>query len=266
MGIPILQGRDFTAADNVGTAPMRFVVNQAFVEKYLANERPLEKSISVDMDPKGNPFGQIIGVVGDVKEGELTKEPVPTVYYVHAHLPYTVMVFVLRANSPLTLAGSARKAIQEVDAEEPIADVRTMEEVLGETLGRQRFSAVLLAGFSLTSVLLAAVGIYGVLAYSVSQRTREIGVRVALGAEPGRILRLIVGGGAGLVLAGAAIGVASALALSGVLKSLLFGISPRDPLSFILAPLLLIAVALIAAYLPARRASLLAPMEALRTE
>jgi putative ABC transport system permease protein len=125
---------------------------------------------------------------------------------------------------------------------------------------------MLVTGFSLASLLLAAVGIYGVLAYSVARRTREIGVRVALGAAPGRILRLVVGSGARMVVAGAATGMAAALLLSGLMKGLLFGISPRDPLSFLLAPIVLIAVALLAAYIPARRAAHISPVDALRAE
>jgi putative ABC transport system permease protein len=205
--------------------------------------------------------------VGDVKEGTLDKEPTPTVYYIHSHLDYSEMVFVLRAeHDPLALAAPARKVIQELDPELPVSQVRTMESVVRQTFARQQFSAVLLGGFSLASLLLAAIGIYGLLAYSVTQRTREIGVRVALGAEPGSIIRMVVASGARMVITGAAAGLAAALALSGLLKSLLFGIGPRDPLTFIAAPAIFVAVALAAAYVPARRAARVSPMEALRAE
>jgi putative ABC transport system permease protein len=264
--IPIKQGRDFTDADDQTNSPMRFIVNQAFVNKFLRGEDPLTKSLSVIMDEKDNPYGQIVGVVGDLKEGALDEDAVPTVYYVHAHLPYTSMVFVVRANSPEALTASARRTIQEVDPQQPIADVRTMEEVVRDTFARQSLSTLLVGGFSVTSLLLAAVGIYGVLAYSVARRTREIGVRVALGAEPGRILRLVVGNGARIVISGAAAGISAALLLSGLMKGLLFGIGPRDPLSFVIAPAVLIGVALLAAYIPARRAAHISPVEALRTE
>ncbi len=265
LSIPIKRGRDFTAADNVTKAPLRFIVNEAFVKKYMRGEDPLTKSISVDMQDK-NPPGEIVGVVGDLKEGSLGKEPAPTVYYVHSQIPYTAMVLVVRANSPQALIPSVQRTIHELDSQQPIADVRTMEEVLSDTLARQRFSALLLGGFSLTSLLLATVGIYGVLAYSVARRTREIGVRVALGAEPGRIVRLVVAAGARLVIAGTTAGLAGALLLSGAMKGLLFGIGPRDPLSFVVAPAVLIAVALLAAYIPARRAARISPVEALRAE
>jgi ABC-type antimicrobial peptide transport system permease subunit len=141
-----------------------------------------------------------------------------------------------------------------------------METVVRLTFSRQQFSAVLLGGFSVASLLLAAIGIYGLLAYSVTQRTREIGVRVALGAEPASIIRMVVASGARMVITGAAAGLAAALALSGLLKSLLFGIGPRDPLTFIAAPAIFAAVALVAAYVPARRAARVSPMEALRAE
>ncbi|HEY1342302.1 MAG TPA: ABC transporter permease [Bryobacteraceae bacterium] len=266
MGIPLKQGRDFTAADNDVKTPHRFIVNEAFVRKHLRGENPLAARISVLMDDT-NPYGDIIGVVGDVKEGSLDKDPEPTAYYVHAHLTYASMVFVVRTDrNPKWLAEPARRVILGVDALQPISEVRTMEEVLGETYSRQRFSTLLLAGFSAASLLLAAIGIYGVLAYAVTERTREIGVRVALGAEPSRIVGLVVGSGARLVAVGVAAGLAGALALSGLLWSMLFGVGPRDAMTFALAPAILAAVALMAAYIPARRAARLSPMDALRSE
>ena len=214
-----------------------------------------------------NPLGEIVGVAGDVKEGTLDKEPAPTVYYIHSHLDYGEMVFVLRAeNDPAALSEPARKVIHELDSELPVSQVRAMETVVRLTFSRQQFSTVLLGGFSVASLLLAAIGIYGLLAYSVTQRTREIGVRVALGAEPASIIRMVVASGARMVIAGAAAGLAAALAFSGLLKSLLFGIGPRDPLTFIAAPAIFVAVALVAAYVPARRAARVSPMEALRAE
>jgi putative ABC transport system permease protein len=175
------------------------------------------------------------------------------------------MVFVVRSEAdPVTIAEPVRKIIQGIDPAQPIADIRTMEAIVGETYSRQRFSALLLSAFSIASLLLAGVGIYGVLAYSVTERTREIGVRIALGAEPGRIVAMIAGSAARLVLAGAAVGIGGALALSGLLKTILFGVGPRDPVSFILAPALIVGVAILAPYLPARRASGLSPMDALR--
>ena len=148
----------------------------------------------------------------------------------------------------------------ELDAAQPVADVRTMESILGNTFARQRFSTILLAAFSIIGLLLAAVGVYGVLGYSVTERTREIGVRMALGAEPRSIAALVVGGGVRLVGVGLLIGLAAALASSSLLKTVLFGIGPRDPLT------LLLIVALLAAYIPARRAAKLDPMVVLRAQ
>ena len=266
IGIPLKRGRTFTPADNTLDSPYRFVVNQAFFEKYMSGEEPLGQQISVEMDNK-NPFGEIIGVVGNVKEGAVDHEPAPTVYYIHAHLTYAGMIFVMRTKKdPLSLAEPVRRVIHGIDAAQPVSQIRTLEAVVRETFARQRFSALLLVGFSLVSLLLAAIGIYGVLAYSVTERTREIGVRVALGAEPGHILALVLGSAIRVVFTGAAVGIGGALALTGVLKSLLFGVKAHDAATFFAVPLVLLAVALVAAYLPARRASRLAPVDALRTE
>ena len=266
VGIPFVRGRDFTFADDVPSTPHRFIVNEAFVRQYLPGEDPIGKQISARMNDE-NPFGEIVGVVADVKEGTLDQGPRPTIYYVHSHLSYGQMVFVLRAeNNPLALSGPARRIIHGLDPELPVAGVKTMDTVLRETYARQQFSAVLLAGFSLAALLLAAIGIYGVLSYSVAQRTREIGVRIALGAGPAGIARMVLAGGTRLVATGAIAGLAGAMLLSGLMKSLLFGVGPRDPLSFIVAPALLAAVALAASYIPARRAARVSPMEALRAE
>jgi putative ABC transport system permease protein len=266
MGIPLKRGRDFNAADDVESSSHRFIVSEAFVRKYLPGEEAVGKQISVWMN-KENPFGEIVGVVGDVKETTLDKEPEPTVYYIHSHLSYGEMVFVLRTEKDaMALAEPARKIISAMDPELPVSQVRTMATVVRQTFASQQFSAVLLGGFSLASLLLAAIGIYGLLAYSVTQRTREIGVRIALGAEPRTITRMVVASGARMVIIGAAAGLAVALALSGLMKSLLFGIGPRDPLTFVVAPVIFVAVALVAAYVPARRAARVSPIEALRAE
>jgi len=264
--IPLKQGRDFTDSDNVEKSPQRFIVNEAFVRKFLRGEQPLGKKINTLMEPE-NPFGEIIGVVGDVREWSIDHEPMPTVYYTYSQLSFTSMIFIVRAErNPLSLSEPARRIIRGLDPAQPIAEIRTMEDILGENFARQRFSAWLLSAFSIVALALAGVGIYGVLAYSVTARTREFGVRAALGADSGRIIALVLKTGARPVVGGLVVGIAGALALTGLLKSLLFGIGPRDPLTFIVVPCLFAAVALVAAYLPARRAARLEPMEALRTE
>jgi putative ABC transport system permease protein len=266
LAIPVRKGRVFEPRDNVPQSPYRFVVNEAFVQTYMAGEEPLGQRISVDMDDT-NPFGEIVGVVGNVKEGALDKEPEPTVYYVHSHLNYTGMAFVVRSQGdPLAQAEPVRRVIQGLDRSQPIAEVRTMESVVQETFARQRFSAVLLGSFSVASLLLAAIGLYGVMAYSVSERTREFGVRAALGAEPAQIVTLVLRSGMVVAVLGTLAGLGGALALSGALKSLLFGVGPRDAATFASVPVVLVSVALVASYLPARRASRLAPVEALRAD
>lgn len=266
MGIPIRSGRDFTEADNLEKAPFRFIVNETFVRKYLPGEQPLGKTINADMD-NVNPFGEIIGVVGDVREGSLDQEPSPTVYYPLEHLSYTSMVVVARtAGDPAAIAEASRRIVLDIDPAQPISNVRTMQAVLGETMARNRFSMVLLAAFSVCALTLAAVGIYGVLAYSVGERTREIGIRVALGANPLTISLMVLRAGGRVVLIGMSAGLAGALAAAGVLSKLLYGIQPRDPFTFAIVPVVLTTVALLAAYVPARRAARLEPMAALRTE
>lgn len=270
MGIPLERGRDFTPQDDLPNSPYKFIVNEAFVREFMRGEEPLGKQINAlmeSMKPSENPFGEIIGVVGDVKEGSLDQRPAPTVYYVHAHLPYNQMMLVVRsAGDPVALAEPIRRIVHDLDPEQPVAEIRTMEDIVGQTLARQRFSAILLAGFSMAALLLAAVGIYGVLAYSVSERTREVGVRIALGAEPGGIVAMVMRDGLRLVIAGMALGIGGALALSNLLKTLLFGVGPHDPVTFILVPLVLMGAALLAAYVPARRASQVDPMQALRAQ
>jgi putative ABC transport system permease protein len=266
LGIPFKSGRDFSASDDSETTPYRFIVNEAFVRQFMRGEQPLEKKISVLMESQ-NPFGEIVGVAGDLREWSIEREPMPTVYYVYSHFSFGGATFAVRTErNPLGFAEPVRRVIRGLDPLQPIADVRTLEEILGDNSARQRFSAVLLTGFSISALLLAAVGIYGVVAYSVAQRTREIGLRMALGAEPGRIVGLVVGTGARLVIGGAIVGMAGALALTGLLKSLLYGIGPRDPWTLCMAPVVLLSVALVAAYVPARRAARLDPMDALRTE
>jgi putative ABC transport system permease protein len=266
LGIPIKSGRDFTAADNIATSPYRFLVNEAFVNQYLRGEKPLSKKISAVMQDK-NPYGEIIGVVADARELSIDREAKPTVYYVYSHLSDPGMYFMVRVHSsPLGLAGPARRIVQRLDPSLPIADVRTMEEVLGLSYSRQRFSAWLLSGFATVALALAAIGIYGVVAYSVTARTHEFGVRAALGADAKSIIVLVLRTGARPILFGLLFGVAAAVEVSNLLKSLLFDIAPHDPLTFAVVPSVFALVALAAGIVPARRAARLDPMEALRTE
>ena len=265
-GIPTRRGREFEAGDNRRDTPFRFVVNQAFVDQYMRGEDPLGRRISVEMDNE-NPFGAIIGVTGDITDGSRGSRSRPTVYYVHAHLAFPSLILLIRtAAAPESVSLPVQRIVRELDPGATVSEAATMEQVLGETIGRERFSASLLAAFSGFALLLTAIGIYGVLGYTVSERTREIGVRVALGAQPSAITRMFAGKALRFTLAGAVVGIAAALALSRFLETLLFETSPRDLLSFVAAPSVLIGVALIASWIPAVRAGRLNPVEALRAD
>ncbi|MEO5819189.1 MAG: ABC transporter permease [Vicinamibacteraceae bacterium] len=264
LGIPVVQGRDFSAADNTRGAPLRFVVNRAFVRAYLGRDDPLATTISPSL-ARSNPFGEVIGVVGDVKDASRDGRVVPTVYSVYARLPYGQMTLAVRTEQePMAIAAAVRQTIHDLDPRLPVAELRTMDEIVGQMSARERFSTTLMGGLALSAVLLAAIGVYGVLAYAVSQRTREIAVRLAIGAQPRRIVAMVLGDCARLVVPGLIAGVAGALAGSRALAPLLFDTDAHDPLALAIAPAVLLAVAIAAAGIPAWRAARLDPTRALR--
>jgi putative ABC transport system permease protein len=266
MGIPIKAGRAFTAQDNTADSPLRFVISESLARRYFPNEKVLGKRINIDFDGPDT-YGEIIGVAGDLREGSIDRPPEPTAYYIHAHYPTLSGSFAIKtAGDPLALASAARRVIHDLEPAQPIVEMNAMENIMHETFSRQRFTSVLLGGFALISLVLAAVGVYGVLAYSVTERTREFGVRIALGAAPAQILSHVLAGGARVVLAGTAAGIVGAFALTRLLQGLLFGVGPRDTVTFVLVPVVLAIVGLAAGWLPARRASKLAAVEALRSE
>jgi ABC-type antimicrobial peptide transport system permease subunit len=208
-----------------------------------------------------------VGVVADARYAELTSATRPMTYWPHPQLSYPAMTLTVRAAAdPLTLAPSIEREIQFLDKDQPVADVRTMDQWMSRALSRERFSSTLLAAFAGLALLLASIGIYGVMSYAVSQRQSEIGLRLALGAEPGRVRQLILGAGLRLVVAGLAIGLGMGLVLSRALTSQLYQTRLADPSTIVSAMLLLAAVAAVAIYLPARRASRLNPIVALRAE
>ena len=218
------------------------------------------------MFDKPNPT-EIIGVVGDVRDDSLTDEAQPTVYFPHPELTYAFMTLVIRTSGdPAELAPAARREISAIDPDQPVSDVRTMRQVMADTVGRARFNTLLLGLFAGLATLLAAVGIFGVMNYSVTLRTREIGLRMALGAEPARVLMLVLRQGLLLTLVGIGIGLAGALALTRLMSGLLFGVGANDPLTFAAIVLLLAFVSLVACYIPARRATRIDPLIALRYE
>jgi predicted permease len=271
MRIRVLRGRAVSESDNTGTEPV-VVINQTMAKRYWPNQDAIGQRIWV-----GKPMGpanaepaprEIIGIVSDIHEMTLAEPPVPTMYMPYAQRPQDdEAFFVLRTlQSPLASIPNVRSAMRGVDANLPLAEIKTMEQVLSASLTDWRFHAILLGVFGGLALFISTIGIYGVISYSVAQRTHEIGVRMALGAARRDVVELVVGQGLKLALAGIAFGLVGAWALTRFLASLLFGVEPTDPLTFVGVCLILIVVALLASYLPARRAMRVDPMVALRYE
>jgi putative ABC transport system permease protein len=246
------------------------IVNQAFVDMFLRGKNPLGEKVSIFMrgTEEDTKFpSQIIGVVGDVRQMALGTPAEPTVYWPHPELVYSEMTIVARtSNDPLALVSAARAEVQRMDPDQPISAVATMDQLLGDSVSLSRFTTLVLGVFAAIALVLAAVGIYGVIAYAVAQRTHEIGIRMALGARPYDVLRLVLAQGTRLTVWGAGIGVIAALALTRLMTSLLYQVSATDPLTFAAVALLLVGVALAASYVPARRATKVDPLVALRYE
>jgi putative ABC transport system permease protein len=263
MGIPLLKGRLLDERDVKESRVL--LINETMARRYFPGVDPVGKQMEVFWDGSGP--DEIVGVVGDIRESTLNKEPEPAIYWSHPREPYSGMALVVRASGDASrFAAAVQKEIRALDADQPVADVRTMKEVIAKSIARPRFNALLLAIFAGVALVLASVGIFGVMNYSATQRTQEIGIRMALGAKPGDILRLVVGHGMKLTLAGIVIGVIASLALTRVMANLLFGITATDLPTFIAVSAVLTIVALVANYIPARRATRLNPVIALRYE
>jgi putative ABC transport system permease protein len=262
--IPVLRGREFTDAD-LGNPATGFIVNAAFVKAHLSGIDPLTASISVLMEPN-NPHLPIIGVVGDVSEGSVRDDAQPTVYYSHRRLTEATMTLFMRGSQPEDLAKPAVASIHAIDPALAVTKIRTLENALADSVARERLSALVSGGFALSGLLLASLGLYGLLAFLVAERTKEIGIRIALGARRGRLTGSVIGGGLRLVAIGAAIGIAGSLLLLRLFGTMLFGVTPYDPLTYAGVLALLASVAIIAAYLPARRAARIEPLLALRQD
>lgn len=267
MGIPFKTGRDFTEAENQKGAQCVRIVNESMARRYWPGEDPVGKQVSAAC-AKDAP-ALIVGVVADSKWDTVAAQPEPEMYEPYGQHPFAsfLVTFAIRtASNPTEVATSVRHAVWEVDHDQPVIQIRTMQNVILESIWRERVSGSMLGIFAVIALLLSAIGIYGVFSYSVSQRTHEIGIRTALGATSGDILRMMVGEGLLLTLIGVGAGIVAALALTRLLASLLYGVRPRDPLTFAGLSLLLTGVALLASYLPARRATKVDPLAALRHE
>ena len=269
LSIPLVRGRLFTEQDN-GQMPLVALINETAARMYWQGRNPLGKRFRVggfDVPMDKAPWRTIVGVVQDVYQYGLDGQRSAQLYFPHAQFPTGFMTLVVKcASDPAQLAAGVRAGIRTVDKDQPLYDVATMDEVMADAMAGRRFSLVLLAIFSWIALSLAALGIYGVISYSVTQRTQELGTRMALGAQRRDILRLVLGQGMAMILAGAGAGAVAALLLTRFLASLLFGVSATDAFAFGGAIAMLMAVGLAACYLPARRAARADPMAALRWE
>jgi len=277
MRVPLLRGRDFSDRDVNGQTRVA-LVSRSMAERHWPGEEAVGKRIAyagIGRGQEQNPeWIEVVGVVGDIKHRGLDLESKPEIYVpVYQPLfsnrptpPLSLYVAVRTKGDPAALATAVRREVAAVDPEQPLANVRTMEERLAESVAQRRFNMTLLGVFACVALLLAGVGVYGVMAYAVARRTHEIGVRVALGAQRGDVVRLVLGQGMWLALAGVGVGVACAYAATGLMSGLLYGVSPTDPLTFVGVAALLAAVGLLACLVPARRATKVDPMTALRYE
>ena len=261
MGIPLLAGRDFTEDDD-RDVPLALVINRAAAERYWPGKDPVSQTILV-----GQSRGTIIGVVGDIRQIELGVEPSPAVYGTYTQIARVGMTFVVRTHGePLGMIGSIQRAVWEVNRDQPIMQIATMEQVVHESVAQQRFAMTLLALFAALALILAAIGIYGVIAFTVSRRTREIGIRMALGAGSADVLRWVVGRGMAMSLAGIGLGLAAAFVVTRFMAGLLYQVTTNDPMTFVTVSSLLAAVAFVATLVPAWRAGRTDPLVALRCE
>jgi putative ABC transport system permease protein len=265
MGIPLVAGRGLEARDQAQT-PRVVLVNQTFARRFFPDENPVGQRLRLPLDEAKSV--EIVGVIGDVRHGRLEHAPAPECYGSLLQFPVANVTLAVKAEAgdPLHLTEAVRKAIAHVDQDQPLYEVSTLAHSLGAARAGRRFNLSLLGAFALLALILAAVGLYGVISHAVTQRTRELGIRIALGAQHGDVLRLVVGQGMKLAFVGVALGLAGALALTRLMKTLLFEVSATDPLTFTMIALLLICVALLACMIPARRATEVDPMAALKCE
>jgi putative ABC transport system permease protein len=271
MDIPLLKGREFNEVDNSDQSPKVAIINATLARRFFSNGDPVGKRICLGENCSKGPWLSVVGVVADAALESLTDPRFPQVFSPHAQgmeggVAGNMELAVRTSSAPLSLAAAVRNAVHEVDKDQSVAKIQTLGQIVSASLAQPRLNTLLLAGFALLALLLAAVGIYGVISYSVALRTREIGLRMALGAGRTDVMRLVVRQGMILALAGASIGLVGALILMRLMSSLLYGVRPSDPPTFLAALGVLVGVALFASYIPARRAAKVDPMVALRQE
>jgi putative ABC transport system permease protein len=266
MGIPLLAGRDFNHQDAMG-APGVIIVNETMAQKYWPKQDVVGKRIKYGFFDSKAPWMTVVGVARDVRHWGLDEEVKPEFFRPYPQAGWPFMTVIVRtASAPAAFGGAVKDALTKMDPDHPISHLATMEEVVHDSVGSRRFPMLLLAAFGFLALALAAVGIGGVVSYAVVQRTHEIGIRMALGAQPRDVLRLVVGGNMAWALAGVVIGVGAAIWLTGLLAGLLYGVQPGDPFVLGAVCLVLTGVALLACYVPARRAAKVDPVIALRFE
>ena len=275
MGIPLLQGRDFNAGDSADRS-LVMIINQAMARQFFASEEPIGKEVRLDFVPNERPR-EIIGIIGDTSLGRLQERRAPAFYVPHVQQTpqfagpsvylRTGMFFVLRtAGEPMRVVPSVKRAVAEIDRDTPVAGVRTVEQTLDSQVRHLRLYMLLLTLFGVVAVVLAATGIYAVMAHSVSERTREIGIRMALGARTGDVLMMVGRQALHVIGSGTVLGLAGALALTRVMQSALFGVTATDPFTYVVGSLVLLLIAGAACLVPARRAAAVDPTLALKHE
>jgi predicted permease len=262
LGIPLVRGREFNSGDVLGK-PEVVIINQEAARRFWPDEDPIGTRIRIG----DQTWRTVVGVIGDARQGSLDVDPRQELYFPYAQQPYRRATIAIRGEGDVEdLANAIRAQVQSVDRALPVFDVKTMNQLIDESVSPKRFSMTVLVIFAVFALVLATVGVYAVMSYSVEKRVHEIGIRMALGAEAGDVLRLVLRNGITLAVPGIAIGVVASFGVTRLVSNLLFGIGATDPLTFVSISTLLLIVALLACYIPARRASRVDPMVALRIE